>query len=162
MIKRLLAGAAIAVCATQAWAGEVTVTGASVRATAPGQDSAAVSLRIIARKDARLVAVSSPAAERVDIHIMTHENGMMTMREVEELALPANREVTLGAGSHLMLVGLKQPPKAGARVPLTLTVEYAGKQRETVSTQAEVRPISPGHGMHDEHDMHDMGGAHEH
>lgn len=155
MIRRLMLGAAVMLCAAQAVAGEVTVTGASVRATAPGQDSAAVSMRITARKDARLIAVSSPAAERVEIHIMKHENGMMKMREVDELALPASQEVVLGAGSHLMLVGLKQPLKAGGRVPLTLTVEYSADHRETVSTLADVRPSGGAHDMHDMHDMHD-------
>ena len=118
MIKRLLLTGAALLCAAQAWAGEAAVTGAWARATPPGQDSAAVSLRISVHQDARLVAVSSPAADRVEIHIMKHENGMMMMRQVDDLALPANREVALGSGSHLMLVGLKQPLKAGERISL--------------------------------------------
>ncbi len=153
MIKRLLLSiAALLLCVAQSWAGEVTVTGASVRATAPGQDSAAVSMHISATKAARLVAASSPAAERVEIHVMKHENGMMMMREVETLELPANQQVVLGAGSHLMLVGLRQPLKAGASVPLTLTVAFDGAQKETVTVKAEVKPLTAGHEMHDMHE----------
>ncbi len=159
MKKTILAGIALVFCAARAFAGELAATDASVRAAAPGVDTAAVSMHLIAREDARLVAASSPAAQRVEIHVMKHENGMMMMREAEELALPANQEVMLGSGSHLMLVGLKQPLKTGGSVPLTLTVEYADKRRETVTVNAEVRPLAAGHDMHE---MHDMGGAHAH
>lgn len=152
---RILAGMTLAFCAAGAFAGDATVTDAWVRATAPGQDSAAVSLQIMTHQDAKLVAVSSPAAERVEIHIMKHENGMMMMRQVGELALPANRQVKLGSGSHLMLTGLKNPLNPGDRVQLVLTLEYADRHRETITTSAEVRPLS-----HDMDNMpdHDMGG----
>lgn len=158
MIKRAVLGIAVLFWAVGSWAADVAVSGASVRATVPGQDSAAVSVLIVSQKDARLVAVSSPAAARGEIHIMKHENGMMTMQEVDSLALPAKQEVRLGHGSHIMLVGLKQPLKAGSSVPLTLTVEYADKRRETIEVKAEVTPVTADH--HDMHDMHDMGTMH--
>ncbi|HEY5995296.1 MAG TPA: copper chaperone PCu(A)C [Gallionellaceae bacterium] len=157
MTKHLLLSIAALLCAAQAWAGEATVTVAWVRATAPGQDSAAVSLHIRTEADARLVSASSPAAERVEIHIMKHENGMMTMRETESLALPAGQEVALESGSHLMLVGLKQPLKAGETVQLALTVQYADKRREVITVAAEVRALSASHDGQDMKDMHGKG-----
>lgn len=160
MAKHILFSIAALFCAAQSWAGEAAVTSAWVRATAPGQDSAAVSMRISTRKDARLVGVSSPVAERVEIHIMKHENGMMMMREVEELALPANQEVVLGSGNHLMLVGLKKPLKAGGSISLTLTVEYADKHKEIITANAEIRPLVASHDMHSDHDMGGM--SHDH
>ncbi len=144
MNVRAWGGVALMVFAAQAFAADVAVTDASVRATAPGQDSAAVSMHIRARKDAKLVAVSTSAAERVEIHIMKHENGMMEMRAVDTLALPANQDVALGSGSHLMLVGLKRPLKAGERVSLSLTVEFADKHTEVIKVVAPVKPM--GHG----------------
>lgn len=158
-MKRYAALAAGMCLAFAAWAAEdVTVSGAWVRATAPGQDSAAVALTITSAHDARLVAVDSPVAEHSEIHTMKHESGMMMMRQVDSLALPAGRPVSLGAGDHLMLVGLKQPLKAGDSVPLKLTVE-SGKHKEIVAVSAEVRTSAPGHDMHD---MHDMDGMHMH
>jgi copper(I)-binding protein len=156
---RSLAMLVLALFATGVIAGEPTVTGAWAKATAPGQDSASVYLHISVRKDARLVAVGSPAAKHVEIHVMKHESGMMMMRQAEDLALPANKEVVLGSGSHLMLVGLKQPLKPGDRIQLALTVEYADKHRETITVTAEVRPLTSSHDMQDMHDMgeHDMG-----
>jgi copper(I)-binding protein len=138
----------LALCAMYVMAGEAAVSAAWVRATAPGQESAAVSLHIRTGADARLVAASSPAAGRVEIHLMKHENGMMVMREAESLALPAGQDVAIEAGSHLMLVGLKQPLKAGDTVQLALTVEYADRRREVITVTAEVRPVSAGHDMH--------------
>jgi copper(I)-binding protein len=152
-----IAGMCFALSASAAQ--DVAVSNAWVRATAPGQDSAAVSLDITCQKDARLVevAVSKEVADRAEIHTMKHENGMMMMREVDSLPLPAKQQVVLGSGDHIMLVGLKHPLKAGDSVPLTLTVETAGKHRETVKVDAEVRMSAPD-GMND---MHDMGGMHD-
>ncbi len=156
MNRRAWSGVALMLLAVQAFAGEVAVTAATVRATAPGQDSASVALHIRARSDARLVAVASPAAQHVEIHIMKHENGMMEMRAVDALALPANVDVALGAGSHLMLVGLKRPLKPGDSVSLELTVEFADKHREVVKLAVRVQAIGgsgrqmpgmAGHGM---------------
>jgi copper(I)-binding protein len=149
MSKRLLLSIVALLCAAQAVAGEVAVNSAWVRATAPGQDSAAVSLVITSQKNARLVAVSSPASASAEMHSMKHENGMMMMRAVEALPLPAKHEVILGAGDHIMLTGLKQALKAGESVALTLTVEFADKRKEEVTVKAEVRPLTAGHKMHD-------------
>jgi periplasmic copper chaperone A len=149
-----LAGMFLAVSAFAAQ--DVAVSGAWVRATAPGQDSAMVSMEITSRKDARLVAVEvgKEVADKAQIHTMREQNGMMIMREVDSMPLPAGHEVSLGSGDHIMLIGLKHLLKAGDSVPLKLTVELAGKHRETVKVNAEVRKFAP----HEMNDMHDMGG----
>jgi len=149
MIKRLLFGAAALLCAAQAFAGEVTVSGAWVRATAPGQDSAAVSLNITSRQEARIVGASSPVAQRVEIHTMQHENGMMMMRQADSLPLPAKHEVAIGAGDHLMLTGLKHALKEGDSILLTLIIEFADKRKEEITVRAAVKPLTAGHKMQD-------------
>jgi len=139
--------------AAQVCAGEVAVSAAWARATAPGQDSAAVYLRITSQQQASIVAVSSPAADSAEMHSMTHDNGMMKMRELEALPLPAKQEVVLGSGgNHIMLTGLKQPLKAGGSVPLTLTVQFADQRREKVAVKAEVKPLTASHDKHKHHD----------
>lgn len=123
------------------YAGDVQVEGAWSRATAPGQDTGMVDLSITSKQASTLVGLSSPACKSVELHSMIHEDGMMKMREVKELALPADKRVNLGEGGyHLMLIGLKAPLKAGEAVPLTLTVRLANKRMVTVETSAEVRP----------------------
>ncbi len=139
---------------SQAMAGDIAITDAWARATAPEQDSATVSMHIISRKDASLVAVSSPVADHVEIHTMSHDEGMMIMREIETLDLPANQEVVLGGeGYHLMLMGLKQQLKAGTVVPLTLTFQSGAQHKESLHIKATVRSLtSTGeHGGHMHH-----------
>jgi periplasmic copper chaperone A len=88
----------------------------------------------------KVVAVSSPLATDVEIHEMKMEDGVMKMRAVDALPLPAGQAVALKPGSyHVMLMGLKSPIKAGDAVPLTLTVEGADKQRSTVEIKAQAR-----------------------
>ncbi len=154
MSKRMLLGVAMLLCAAASWAGQVTVSEAWVTETVPGQDTAAVSLRITSQQDGRLVKVSTPVAAGAEIHTMSHENGMMIMRETDTLPLVAKQEYEIGTGNHIMLVGLKRPLKAGEKVPLTLTFEFGGKKKETVAVKAEVRPLGTQHEMHDMGDMH--------
>lgn len=134
--------------------GSVHVGGAWTRATAPGQDAAMVDLSITSEQSARLVAISSPSCDSVEIHSMTHANGMMKMREVQFVELPAGKRITLGeSGYHLMLIGLKSPFKVGDRVALTLSIKGADEvvtQREVkadVKSLTEVIPM-PDEGMH--------------
>ena len=139
-------------CAAQAWAENVVVSDASARATAPGQESAAIRFSITSKKEARLVAIVSPVAGAVEIHSMTHDNGVMKMRAIEFLPLPAGKMVKLGAsGNHVMLLNLKNPLKAGESVPLTITVEFADKRKEKVNVSAEVKPLAA---SRDEHERH--------
>lgn len=125
----------------------VMVSGAWVRAMAPGQDSAAVSMVITSQKNARLVAASCPLAKRTEIHTMKQENGMMVMREIDSLPLPAKQQVRLGSGDHIMLIGVKHLLKVGEKVPLKLTVEFKGKRKQTIKVNAEVRMAAPDHDM---------------
>ncbi len=124
------------------YAGDIRVEGAWSRATAPGQDTAMVDLHITSQRAASLTGVSSPAANSAELHSMTHEGGMMKMREVKAVELPAGKNVDLGgSGYHLMLIGLKSPLKAGDSVPLTLSIKVAGKTVK-VEARAEVKPLT--------------------
>jgi copper(I)-binding protein len=109
MIKKQIWGGVIALLfASQVLAGEVTVSDAWSRATAPGQEVGMVGLVITSQMDARIVAVSSPASASSEIHTMTMDNGVMKMRQLENLPLMAKKPATLGpGGDHLMLIGLK-------------------------------------------------------
>lgn len=152
MMKTGWIGLAVLLYAAQSFAGEVAVSDAWSRASAPGQVSAAVGLRITSQKEARMVAVSSPASASAEMHTMTHENNMMKMRMVESFALPAQKEVVLGAGGdHLMLINLKKPLREGDRVPLTLTVQFADKTTEKIEVVAVVQALTA---MHEHHHQH--------
>lgn len=128
---------------------QVKVADPWVRATVAEQKVTGAFMQLTAAKAMTVVAISSPVAARVEIHEMKMaEGGVMQMRAVEALPLPAGQAVALKPGSyHVMLMGLKRPIKAGDTVPLTLTVEGADRQRSTVEIQAQARsgagPVSP-------------------
>jgi periplasmic copper chaperone A len=73
---------------------------------------------------------------------MQNENGMMKMREVKSIELPAGKHVNLhDSGYHLMLNGLKDPLKEGGAVPLTLIIKVSKQAAVNIETQAEVRSL---------------------
>ena len=124
------------------YAGDIQVEQAWARATAPGQDAAMVDLTITSAQQASLLGFSSPACKIAQLHSMTHDNGMMKMREVKSIELPAGHHVALGAaGYHLMLIGLKAPLKAGESVPLTLNIKVDGQEIK-VETSAQIKPLT--------------------
>lgn len=140
---------AVLILSTQVKAGEVTVSDAWARATVPGQENGSVGLVITSQKDARLIAVTTPVAASSEIHTMTMDNGVMKMRQLEYLVLPAKQPVTLGpGGDHLMLFGLKHAFKVGDKVPLTLTVQYADQKTENIMIKAQVRSLTARQNKH--------------
>lgn len=141
-ISRYGVAIAAALWSVSVYAGDIQVDAASVRATAPGQQTAMGDLSITSKQIALLVGVTTPVAQSVELHLMSHDNGMMKMREVKEIALPAGRLVNLGAeGYHLMLMGVTEPIKEGASVPLTLTLQLANKKMLKLETTATVKPL---------------------
>jgi hypothetical protein len=146
-MKRLnLIGVVALLFSAQVYAGEVQIKDAWARATAPGQDTGSVGLVITSAKDARLVSVSSSASASAEIHTMTMDDGVMKMRQLEYLPLPANQAVTLGpGGEHLMLFNLKHALKEGDTIPLTLTVQFADKSTKKVKVKAVVKALTSGH-----------------
>jgi len=155
MSRYLWVGIAALLFTAHAWAGEVKVNDAWARATAPGQTGAVVQFSITSQEDAYLLAISSPVAGAVEMHSMTHENDVMKMRPIKSLPLPAGRQVDLGAsGNHVMLLNLKQPLKEGDSIPLTLTLQFTDKHKESIKVNAEVRSLTTSSDKHDQHNHH--------
>lgn len=78
-----------------------------------------------------VTARDQPDADRVEIHTVDTEQGVMRMRQlVEGPALPASWEVELAPGGyHLMLVGPRRRFAEGEQVTIELTFERAGAVR---------------------------------
>ncbi|MCA0451141.1 MAG: copper chaperone PCu(A)C [Proteobacteria bacterium] len=89
----------------------------------------------------RLVAVSSPAAGKAELHSMTMNNNVMQMRPVDAIQVTPGTEVKLQPGGlHVMLLDLKSPLKLGDKFPLTLKFERGGE----VQVQVEIRNLRGG------------------
>ncbi|MCX7627974.1 MAG: copper chaperone PCu(A)C [Methylophilaceae bacterium] len=111
---------------------DITVEDAWARATVPGQEVSAVYMTLKSSVDATLMAASTPVAGSVEIHRMWMDRGVMKMRMVRTLTLPANKSVKLEPGGyHLMLFDLTKPLKAGETLELTLTVKDKGRKPYT-------------------------------
>ena len=100
------------------------------RATAPGASVAAgyMTIRNTGPAPDRLVAVSSPASAKVELHVHVMENNVMKMREVPGYDVPAKGAFELKpGGAHLMFVEIRRSFKEGERIPVRLRFEKAGE-----------------------------------
>jgi hypothetical protein len=123
---------------------DVQITGAWARATPGGAQAAAAYVTLDAPAGDRLTGVSTPAAQKADIHEMSMDNGVMKMRPVDGVDLPPGQKVTLKPGGyHIMLTGLAKPLVEGQSFPLTLDFAKAGKHEVTVNVQ-KVGAMGPG------------------
>src|SRR5689334_19673651 len=84
------------------------------RATVPGQKVGGVYMEIVARENLRLTGIKTAAAESAQVHQMKVEDGMMRMRAVPFLQLPAGKPVKLEPGGyHIMLNDLRRSLVSG-------------------------------------------------
>lgn len=126
----LTLGALAAVTALPAFA-EITINDAYARASGMNAKAGAAFMVITNTGDSddRLIAATSEAAMRVELH--THKDmgdGVMKMIEVEEgFAIPAGGEHALArGGDHVMFMGLTAPFEDGKMLSVTLEFEKAG------------------------------------
>jgi copper(I)-binding protein len=125
----------------------VAVEGAYARAVPPGQPNSAVFmvLRNAGDQDLALVSAESPASDVVELHTHTMDEGMMKMRKVEQIDLPAGETVTLEPGGlHVMLIGLKEQLVPGAEVTVTLGFSD-GTSAELTAPVREIKPAMADH-----------------
>ncbi|MBI4741005.1 MAG: copper chaperone PCu(A)C [Betaproteobacteria bacterium] len=126
-----------------ALAADVDIGTPWIRGTVSGQQATGAFMEITSKNGASLVGVACPVAGITEIHEMKMENGVMKMRAIARLDLPAGKPVKLGpSGYHVMLMGLKQQLGKGGSVPLTLKVEHRDKTVETITVKAEVRDLT--------------------
>ena len=87
----------------------------------------------VGSQEVTLVKVESAAFEKVEVHEMAMVDGLMTMRELTNLVIPANGQVQFQPGGmHLMLMGPRQNLAMGQQVDMTLTFKSGVKQTVTV------------------------------
>jgi periplasmic copper chaperone A len=109
-----------------AQAGEVKVTAAWARATvSPHAAAVYLTLWNTGPGAERLIKAEVPIAKSAEIHTTVESGGVMQMRQLPELALPAGTTLTLAPrGTHIMLLALERPLTEGERFGMTL--HFAG------------------------------------
>jgi copper(I)-binding protein len=124
----------------------IAVKDAWARVTVPGQSTASVYFEITSATDAALVGASSALAQSVTLHTTQRDGGVLRMRSVQRIALPAHRTVKLEPGGlHVMLSGITRPLKENETIPLALSVETAAGSRSTVTAEVKVRGLVGAH-----------------
>lgn len=137
---------------SSAFAQQVSIDDAWVRATVAQQRASGAFMKITATSAMKLVGVHSPVASIVEIHEMAMVGDLMKMRAVKAIDLPANKPVSLEPGGyHVMLIDLKNQIKEGESVPITLVFEGADGKQLTQEVSAKARPLNAksGGGMDD-------------
>lgn len=86
-----------------------------------------------------MIAADSPVAERTELHTHINNKGVMRMRQVPSITVPAHGKAVLQPGGyHIMFFNLKQPLTVGQQFPLNLHFQDGGSQTLTVT----VRPMN--------------------
>jgi hypothetical protein len=135
-ILMVVAGAIFAAAPAVAQTGALEVNHAWARATPGNSSIGAAYLTIQSPTPDRLVAASTPVAKEAQLHTMTMTGMVMKMRPISDVDIPGEKPVTLAPGGmHIMLMGLKQPLKAGQSFPLTLTFAKAGTRTVDVAVE---------------------------
>ena len=133
-----------AAAAATAEAQSVVVKAAYAVEPPPSQNVTA-GYMIVGNQDAgeiALVSAASESASAVELHAMeTAGDGMMRMRKVERIAVPAKGSVELKPGGlHLMFIGLRREIKDGEE--LTVTLLFSNSTKKTVSMPVRKRPAA--------------------
>lgn len=115
---------------SMAWAGE----------SIPGQTSASLQLNLTTFNKAKLLSVSSPLVDSIEIHRMKMSRGKMKLHVVNSLSLPAHRTTTFGSnGLFLMMTGIRQQLNKGEHLPLSLKLSLPNNKIITITAEAEIK-----------------------
>jgi periplasmic copper chaperone A len=108
------------------------------KTTVPGGSVSAAYMHIKSAKPLKLIKAESPLTNTVELHDMKMKDGVMEMKAVDAVVIPANKLIDLKPGGfHIMLIKVNKPIKKGDEVPLTLTFENEAKQTFTVDVKAK-------------------------
>lgn len=138
-----LLGTCGAVFAQSPLASELYIEDAEIRLPLPGQTTAVVYLVLVndSSKDRVLSHVSVEEAAASELHQHIHRDGMMRMRRLDRIAVPAGKTLTFESGSyHIMafrMVTDDEKPSLNATYAVTLVMADGQK----ISAQARPKTL---------------------
>jgi copper(I)-binding protein len=135
--------AATVVTSVALYAQSVSVNDAYVREVPPNMPNSAAFMTLMNGSDQNiaLVSAASDVANTVELHEHVNVNGMMQMRQIPKIEIPAHGSTFLKPGGlHVMLIGLTRKLKEGETVAVTLNFSNG----EQVSLEAPVKKVAAG------------------
>jgi protein SCO1/2 len=115
------------------------LSAAIVAAPIASSDLTALYLTITNRgtSDDELLAITTDAAERTEIHQQVDHGGLTTMEEIGSLKIPAGGHLLMEPGGyHAMLLGLRRPLVPGDTLPIVLEFRHAGRIKHHATVHA--------------------------
>jgi copper(I)-binding protein len=119
---------------------EVNITKAFAPETAPTQKMGAVYFNMTNNGTVphTIISMTSTNAEQVQLHKNEMTGGKNHMSPIEKLEiLPHATQTLTPAGTHVMLLNIKQPLKAGDHVQLTVMFDDGSKTDLSVPVEKE-------------------------
>ncbi len=107
---------------------DVKISEGYIKANIPGSDVTAAYMKIINNSDKAITLekVTGSISNQIEIHEHSMADGMMKMRQVENITINANSSITLKpSGLHLMIFSLKQ--ELSKEEAVTLTMHFSNK-----------------------------------
>ena len=133
-------------------AAEIQIDNAYARAVPPVQPNSALfmTLKNTGSTDRALVSASSPAAETVELHNHINDGGVMRMRRVDRIEVPAGGSAELKPGGyHVMLIGLRQPLKPETRIAVELQFDDGSRSNFDAPVRSIMQmPMDHDHSHH--------------
>ncbi|OAN13035.1 hypothetical protein A3K86_15320 [Photobacterium jeanii] len=136
---------------TSAASADVMVHDAYARATPPNAVNSAIFMHLMnnENKARQIINAQSDISKVVELHNHVMHDGMMQMRKVDSIDIPANGMVDLKPGGmHVMLLGLNQPLKEGMDLELTLTYANGETQLLSVPVKKVMAGMKKSHAHH--------------
>jgi copper(I)-binding protein len=128
-------------------ADQINVVDPYVRMSPPGSKTtiAFMLLRNSGDKEVKLVKANSTVAGVTELHNHINDNGVMRMRQVKEITIPAKGEARLQpSGYHVMLIDVKAPLKEGEHVVINLGfVDGSSKDVHAPVTKSNIGMPAP-------------------
>jgi len=146
-MKSLKLFAATLFASAALFAQSISVYDEYVREVPPNMPNSAAFMSLMNGSDqaVSLVSAVSDAAKSVELHEHANVDGMMQMRQIPSIEIPANGSTDLRPGGlHVMLIGLTKPLKEGENVAITLNFSNG----ESVTLNAPVMKVSAGMMQH--------------
>lgn len=122
-ISLIFAGLTLSTAVFAGAADQIVVQDPYVRLAPPNAPAtgAFMVIRNTGANDVKVLKAANPASKVTELHTHTNENGVMKMRPVPAIDVPAKGQAVLQPGGlHVMLIDMKAPLKEGDIVPITL------------------------------------------
>ncbi len=114
-----------------------------------GAKTGAVYMQIVntGKEPLEIKAMSTPIAEKVEVHSMTMTDGIMRMRPIAlPITIAPGESLKLSVDRHVMLIGLKQPLVEEEMVPFT--IDFANGKSMNVDLYVEAEEGDEDHEGH--------------